>query len=99
MTNKYELDPLLTTQLRFFAMSILAIYEDVDFNFLKKELAVTDGNLGVQLRKLEDAKYLEATKSFVNRKPRTTYKITALGLEKLKNHINNINQFKNILDK
>ena len=95
--KKYQLDKLLVSEIRFFIMTLLTMYDEVDFNFLKKELDVTDGNLGVQLRKLEDAEYLTAHKAFVDRKPRTTYTITDLGAKQLKSHIDNISQYKDIL--
>ena len=98
-TNQYSLNPLLTNEMRFFIMSLLSMYEEVDFNFLKKELNATDGNLSIQLRKLEDSGYLTAKKEFVNRKPRTTYKITSLGLTDLKIYIEKISSFRNLFEK
>ncbi|OHD13079.1 MAG: hypothetical protein A2Y41_03950 [Spirochaetes bacterium GWB1_36_13] len=93
-TDKYTLDPLLTNELRFFIMSILSMYEEADFNFLKTELKTTDGNLSVQMRKLEEAGYLSSRKEFINKKPKTTYQITPEGLEKLTLYIEKISSFK-----
>ena len=94
----YYLDSLLTAEIRFFIMTILAMYESADFNFLKKELSASDGNLSVNLTKLEEAGYISSMKEFVRKKPRTTYKITGLGLERLSRHINKIDSFKQLLD-
>jgi DNA-binding PadR family transcriptional regulator len=80
-------------------MTLLAMYEEADFNFLKKELGATDGNLSVQLRKLEEADYLTAHKEFVERKPRTTYAITKKGLEKLQKHLDTISAYQKIIEK
>lgn len=95
--SSYSLNKLFSTELRFFVMTILAMYDEVDFNFLKKELKATDGNLSIQLRKLEEAEYLTSKKEFVDRKPKTTYAITSLGLEELQKHIETISSFKKIL--
>lgn len=96
--HDYNLDSLLTAEIRFFIMTILAMYETADFNFLKNELDASDGNLSVNLSKLEEAGYISSKKEFVGKKPRTTYKITELGLERLSSHINKIDSFKQLLD-
>ncbi len=96
--SKYSLDEIFTNELRFFIMSILAMYDEADFNFLKNELEATDGNLSVQLRKLEEAEYITAKKEFIQRKPRTTYGITSKGLSALKSHLNYMEKLKDIIE-
>jgi DNA-binding PadR family transcriptional regulator len=51
----------------------------LDFTTLKKRLKVTDGVLGMHLEKLETVGYIAATKTMVGRRPKTTFKITAVG--------------------
>ena len=80
-------DPLLSSELRFFIMTILAMYKSADFAFLKKQLSATDGNLSASLTKLEEASYLKSHKEFVGKRPHSTYHITDLGLEKLTVHL------------
>jgi DNA-binding HxlR family transcriptional regulator len=94
----YILDSLLTAEIRFFIMTILAMYDTADFNFLKNELSASDGNLSVNLTKLEEAGYISSKKQFVGKKPKSTYKITRLGLDRLSQHINKIDSFKQLLD-
>ncbi|HEX5263420.1 MAG TPA: transcriptional regulator [Phenylobacterium sp.] len=60
-------------------MAYLANAEVAAFNELKAILDVTQGNLSVQLRKLEDAKYVSIEKGYLGRKPRTQVRITAGG--------------------
>jgi DNA-binding HxlR family transcriptional regulator len=86
----YTLDPLLTSEIRFFIMSLLAMYDEVDFGFLKKELGATDGNLSSNLSRLEEAGYLAAKKQFVGKRPKTTYRISDLGLSQLQDYIESI---------
>ncbi|MBS0332147.1 MAG: transcriptional regulator [Proteobacteria bacterium] len=60
-------------------MAYLANTEVADFNELKDVLEVTQGNLSVQLRKLEDARYVEIEKGYLGRRPRTQVRITPAG--------------------
>jgi DNA-binding HxlR family transcriptional regulator len=60
-------------------VSALAVNDVLSFNDLKKLLDITDGNLSVHARKLEDAGYVKCTKSFVGRQPRTEFRITSPG--------------------
>ena len=46
---------------------------------LKENLGMTDGNLSVHARTLEEAGYITIAKDFVGRKPRTTMRLTAAG--------------------
>lgn len=82
-----DLNPIIHPQVRLQIMTCLATVDKAEFNFLKNKLNLTDGNLASHLRKLEDEKYIEVSKDFVGRKPRTTYKITTVGRNELSNYI------------
>jgi len=66
-------------RVRLGIMAFLAGADSADFSTLKARLQVTDGNLSVHLRKLEDAGYVEVIKQFVGRKPQTQARITKAG--------------------
>jgi DNA-binding MarR family transcriptional regulator len=74
-----KIDEVIHGRLRLGVMAYLANSEVADFNELKAMLEVTQGNLSVQLRKLEDAQYVTIEKGFLGRKPRTQVRITAAG--------------------
>ena len=74
-----RLDEVIHGRLRLGVMAYLANAEVADFNELKDVLEVTQGNLSVQLRKLEDARYVEIEKGYLGRRPRTQVRITAVG--------------------
>ncbi len=74
-----KIDEVIHGRLRLGVMAYLVNAEVADFNELKALLEVTQGNLSVQLRKLEDAKYVAIEKGFLGRKPRTQVRITATG--------------------
>ena len=76
-----ELDPLLHNQLRLSIMSLLTASEQISFNYILEQTSATRGNVSVQISKLEDAGYLQVTKSFENKRPLTTMKITSKGLD------------------
>jgi DNA-binding MarR family transcriptional regulator len=62
-------------------MTWLLRYGACDFTTLKKQLGLTDGNLGAHLRVLEEANYIEIEKRFVGRKPNTVCRVTDAGRE------------------
>lgn len=74
-----QIDEVIHGRLRLGVMAYLANAEVADFNELKSVLDVTQGNLSVQLRKLEDAGYVAIEKGFLGRKPRTQVRITSDG--------------------
>jgi DNA-binding transcriptional ArsR family regulator len=74
-----DLDRLIHERTRLGIVSALAVNESLTFNELKELLRMTDGNLSVHARKLEDAAYIACTKSFDGRIPRTEYRLTAAG--------------------
>jgi DNA-binding HxlR family transcriptional regulator len=82
-----SLDPIIHERVRLGIISALAVNEVLSFNDLKKLLEITDGNLSVHARKLEDAGYVRCTKSFVGRQPRTEFKLTSPGRRALENYL------------
>ena len=82
-----DLDRLIHQRTRLSIVSALAVAESLSFNDLKAALRTSDGNLSVHARKLEDAGYLECTKSFADRTPRTVYRLTAEGRRALESYL------------
>jgi len=74
-------------RVRLGVMSILMVNESVDFNFLKEALDLTDGNLASHVSALEKAEYIEVRKSFVGKKPNTTYSATDAGRKAFTEHL------------
>jgi len=85
-----HLDRLIHERTRLAIVSALAVNEALSFAELKKLLDVTDGNLSVHARKLEDAGYLECTKTFAKRMPRTEYRLTAEGRQALTRYLDHM---------
>ena len=68
----------------------LSVNASLTFNELKKLLDTTDGNMSVHARKLEEAGYVNCTKSFNGRMPRTDYRLTAAGKRALDRYLNHM---------
>ena len=74
-----KIDEVIHGRIRLGIMAYLADVEVADFNSLKAVLSATQGNLSIQLRKLEEAGYIGIEKSFLGRKPLTRARITNTG--------------------
>jgi DNA-binding PadR family transcriptional regulator len=85
-------DRVLEHRVRLAVCVLLTRYDRLSFSRLKELTGETDGNLGANLRKLEDEGYAAVEKEFVNRKPVTWYSITARGRMILKAHLDTLGQ-------
>lgn len=83
-----RLNKAFDNRVRLGIMSALATNESLDFKRLKELLDLTDGNLASHLKALEKESYIAVEKSFVERKPKTTYTMTKLGKTDFEDHIN-----------
>jgi len=82
------LDETIHQRTRLAIMATLAGVESLDFNDLKAQLGLTDGNLSTHASALERAKYVTISKSFDGKKPRTTIAMTTKGRTALEKYIN-----------
>jgi len=82
-----KLDRVIHERGRLAIMSLLATTESLTFKELKEFLKMTDGNLSVHMRTLEESGYVDVHKSFVNRKPRTEYSLTEDGRRAFQEHL------------
>lgn len=74
-----KLDDVIHGRVRLGVMAYLADAGVADFTELKNLLELTQGNLSVHLRKLEEAGYVTIDKSFLDRKPLTRVRMTDEG--------------------
>jgi DNA-binding MarR family transcriptional regulator len=89
-TGDSTFDRLIYERVRLGIMSALAVREELTFTELKGLFDVSDGNLSAHARKLEEAKYLTCTKSFEDRRPKSVYRITALGKDALNRYLDHV---------
>ena len=93
--EKLKFDELILSKTRLGIIAALLSGDKLEFTYLRKTLSLSDGNLSVQIRKLEEAGYIKVEKVFVDRKPKTFCMITNKGrkairdlMDKLQNMIN-----------
>lgn len=91
-----ELDPILHSRLRLAIMSLLITNEEVTFPYVVEKTEASRGNVSVQITNLEEAGYLEVTKSFEDKKPKTTLTITKKGEKAMEEYANALKEYLNI---
>jgi DNA-binding HxlR family transcriptional regulator len=87
-----ELNPVIHGKLRLAVLSLLMTVEEAEFTWLRARTGSTDGNLGGQLAKLEEAGYVAVEKKFVKRKPQTLYRMTEAGRQALAEYVQALKQ-------
>jgi len=81
---------LVYERVRLGLMSALAVSDKLTFSELKAQFDVSDGNLSAHARKLEEAGYVSCTKSFEDRRPKTSYRLTAAGRSALNHYLDHV---------
>ena len=76
-----EIDDVIHGRVRLAIMAFLSGAGSADFTDLRHRVGVTDGNLSVHIRKLEDAGYLKVEKKFAERRPQTICHLSKKGRE------------------
>jgi len=75
------------SRIRLGIMSALAVNDILDFISLKEYLDVTDGNLATHIKALEKEGFIGVKKSFIGKKPNTTYSMTKAGKKTFEDHL------------
>ena len=87
-----ELNPVIHGKLRLALLSLLVSVDKAEFTWLRGKTGSTDGNLGAQLQKLEEAGYVTVEKRFALRKPQTLYRISEAGRTALSEYVEALKQ-------
>ncbi len=85
-----DLNRVIHERVRLAIVSALAGARSLSFGELKDLLDTTDGNLSVHARRLEEAGFIRCDKSFVDRHPRTEYRITPAGRRALDEYLDHM---------
>jgi DNA-binding transcriptional ArsR family regulator len=85
-----SLDRLIHDRVRLGILSALAGADSLSFGDLKSALDLSDGNLSVHARKLEEAGYVTCEKSFAGRLPRTEYRLAPAGRRAFEKYLNHM---------
>jgi DNA-binding MarR family transcriptional regulator len=87
-----KLDRVIHEKGRMAIMSLLAASPELSFTELRDTLKMTDGNLSVHLKTLQESGYIALTKSFQQRKPLTTCSLTKAGRRAFAEYIDLLDQ-------
>ncbi|MBS3806797.1 MAG: transcriptional regulator [Bacteroidales bacterium] len=90
-----DLDPLIHSQLRLAIISMLVSSEKVEFTHIKEETKAAAGNISIQLKKLQEAGYVDIEKTFKNNYPKTMISITEKGAKAFESYVNSIKKYIN----
>lgn len=82
---------IFQSKLRIAIVSCLIAGEKT-FREVKEITGATDGNLSIQLSKMNENGYIEIYKDFFNNKPRTRYNLTAKGKSEFIDYVNTLDK-------
>jgi DNA-binding MarR family transcriptional regulator len=80
-------------------LAVLAEADKADFNYLKRVLDLTDGNLSRHLQILEEAGLVSIEKSFEGKRPHTLVRATRQGRKALADHLRTMQRLMELVDK
>ena len=90
-----DLDPLLHSQLRLTIISMLVSSKKVEFTHIKDETKAAAGNISIQIKKLQEAGYINVEKTFKNNYPKTLLSITDKGVKAFESYVNDLKKYLN----
>ncbi len=88
--NYQQLDDIIHSRIRLAIMAMLVSVDSANFVYIREKVKASDGNLSVHIRKLEEVNYVSSDKTFIDRKPLTTYRITELGRQAFEEYVNRL---------
>ena len=74
-----ELDRVVHEPARLLILALLHVVQFADFLYLERQTGMTRGNMASHIKKLEAAGFVEVEKKFVDKIPRTLYRLTPRG--------------------
>jgi DNA-binding MarR family transcriptional regulator len=88
----FQLDRVIHEKGRLPIMSLLAATPEMSFTELREALKMTDGNLSMHIKTLQEAGFVSVTKSFLKQRPLTTCSLTPGGRRAFANYIDLLEQ-------
>ncbi|MEP1229716.1 MAG: transcriptional regulator [Litorimonas sp.] len=90
-----DIDDLLTGRLRLAIMAFLMTAEKSDFSEILKITEATKGNLGAQIQRLEEAKYISVKKGYLGKRSHMSVNITKRGRAAFYEHLETLQRMVN----
>ena len=89
---RFDLAPELAHHVRFSIVAALAAVENLAFADLRDAVEVSDSVLSKQISELEKAGFVQVSKGFMGKRPRTTLSLTKDGLRRWRDHVEALRQ-------
>ena len=89
---KFKFDQMISAPCRLGILATLVPGQPVTFMEMKEATSLSDGNLHVQTRKLNDVGYIDISKSNKGRRTVTEFRLTDLGRERLRLYVMKLQQ-------
>lgn len=87
-----QLDRVIHEKGRLAIMSLLAASPQLSFTEIRDTLNLTDGNLSMHVKTLQESGYVSITKTYLHHKPLTTYALTPQGRQAFSQYIDLLEQ-------
>jgi DNA-binding MarR family transcriptional regulator len=72
---------------------MLVSNEKVEFSHIQEETKAAAGNISIQIKKLQEAGYIDVEKTFKNNYPKTMVSITAKGIKAFESYVNDLKRY------
>jgi len=82
-----ELDQVIHQPIRTKIMALILNHKECDYSTIKSTLELSDGHMSTHMKILVGENYVEMEKSFVDNKPKTTYRITKHGKKRFTEYV------------
>ncbi len=93
------LDKVIHQKTRLGLLSMLMVDKEAEFNYLKEQLNLSDGNLSTHMTHLEKAGYIKIRKEFVKKRPKTTCILTEKGHKAFSEYLKDLEQIIRVIPK
>lgn len=89
---RHGLNTIVHAPVRLAIMAALAAVESMEFQLLRDMVEVSDSLLSKHISKLEEAGYVQVTKGYVGKRPRTWFALTVQGRAAFEEYVAILNQ-------
>ena len=72
---------------------MLVSSEKIEFTHIQDETKAAAGNISIQIKKLQEAGYLNVEKTFKNNYPKTMLSITKKGINAFESYVNDLKKY------
>lgn len=85
-----DIDQIIHQPIRTKILALLLNSKECDYTSIKQRLEISDGHMSTHMKLLVNEKYVEVDKAFVDKKPKTTYRISKYGKKRFAEYLENL---------